>query len=288
MREKYVFFGKSDRIKKEGKTVCILDLDLNGSSWYYNFSSLRENRADKVYLEQLVKNFDKYKNQKIMNNLNIMVEEKLYSIPVICVHPEKADIVTNEMEEDLFENSIYKIFHYLRIEKYDSIIIDMPPSTDKYSERILKHLLLDVNSVWAKEMMNERENNYNYHVEICEMAAISSAHIHSSIKWIFDFFTKEKTYSELMSDEKLLDCKIILNDTNNVVSGNIETSLREHIRTQIDGELSKCERFRTPKPKCEKFLIRYNSSWCNAVIKEYAMDVSHETIQVQELMVEEL
>lgn len=147
--------------KKQDCKAVIIDLDVNGSSWFNDHK-----------IENFGKNFIQnyfYKPQEIVSHENASIVYKFQDkddktanidgrIEAYLCDPNNSFLMS-KCELDLFENLIFVIINHI-INKFKSdkavhIILDMPPSYEEHADRIINHLLIDNNSPLYKDFKDE-------------------------------------------------------------------------------------------------------------------------------------
>lgn len=233
----------ADYYISKNELAYIIDLDISGSSWkdnYENYMNSYEQHNDKpIFLNELMHDFDRFITKNYIQELSILhVDEdnrpiEKYEIPLCVFDPSKANSL-NEEEVDLFENVIYKLIMNIydnkskkqiasntftsnnNLNKNLNIIFDMPPSYEKHSERILKHLLLDISSPLYKVFCNDIKNMYKLNLYM--LSTLSPAHINANKRYISDFYLN-MNYSSITDElipENFKLC-FVINDLNNII-----------------------------------------------------------------------
>lgn len=178
---------------------CIIDLDLLGTSWKHIYEKCLEYSNYKkgkslIYLNDLVKDFEYYKNTQFIQKINIISKlnassdkEHLVINAVFCDPNPNAKklyrITDNEyipdISYDVFHDEFMALLNYLNEEGYTDVILDMPPNSDPYSDKVL-HTCLKVN--WHL--------NFIQSTSLYMVSSINLAHIKSTFDWYSDFMDR--------------------------------------------------------------------------------------------------
>lgn len=180
---------------QEDTKPCIIDLDFLGTSWKHICENCIVNNKYKkgkkfVFLNDLVKDFEYYINtqfiQKIQINakLNPKSNKDLVIDVVFCDPSPKAKkaykITDNEyvpdISYDVFHDEFMALLHYMNDEGYTDVILDMPPNSDPYSDKIL-HTCFKINRQFA----------FVKNASLYMVSSINLAHIKSTLDWYLDF-----------------------------------------------------------------------------------------------------
>lgn len=227
---------------KENQLSYIIDLDWYGSSWYSNYKSYYEvinQNSDLVdnkicFLNEALLDSKEFINKNYVNTLKVAPypeQDAAYDkINVCMVDPDKVDI--GDVEVDLFENTIYLIIkdiieqnlNIICSKKDDEkqsmnkdlhIILDMPPSYEACSNRILNHLLMDqISDLYLLLTKKKLEFEVRLHM----ISALSPSHIELNKNFLINFIN-DRTYSSLYEKfikEGLLKIYCIINDLHNL------------------------------------------------------------------------
>lgn len=188
------------RIAK-GSRAVIIDLDVNGSSWKYDhkINDLNCNYLqDYMYKpERIESNDDMHLKYQSVENYNDKNGEEM-RVTAFLSDPER-NFKMSECEIDLFENAIYNIVKKVINSAKDEenivhIIFDMPPSYEEHADRIINHLLVDLNSPLYKKYKGEY---IVIHYLIC---ACLASHIQLNKNYIKSFKIKNNSYSNMIND----------------------------------------------------------------------------------------
>ena len=87
-----------------------------------------------------------------------------------------------EVSYDYFEDEMLRLIDKLEIEGYSDIILDMPPNTEPYSERILESCL-QVDKILYKK----------HRILLYMVSSLTSAHIGSTLQWYKDWIETKNT-----------------------------------------------------------------------------------------------
>lgn len=193
----------------------IIDLDLFGSSWYKNHQHLLP-KDEIIFINDLIDDFDRYSKKNYISKLNInfVDSDKPVNnnpIDVILADSNRAGEI-REDQLDLFENSICKLVLTLVERGKTDIILDMPPGYEDYSERIVKHLLFDINSPLYKKSSDKYE--YEYEVKFY-MLSILDMSIEANSQYINNL-TEMSNYSTDVEKITKSVINFVVNDIENV------------------------------------------------------------------------
>lgn len=189
----------------QGKRPCIIDLDLLGTSWKHIYENsiveykFKLNR-DLIYLNDLIKDFDYFKDMFYIQKINIELSSGLavkypdtykdgefYMHSIFCDPSPTAKkayqfsdkAYTPTISYDVFHDGILELLKLLERKKYTDVILDMPPNTDPYSEKVLNTCLREK---W--DLPFEQSTN------LYMVSNINPAHIKSTLEWYHNFINK--------------------------------------------------------------------------------------------------
>lgn len=237
----------------DNQEAYIIDLDWYGTSWLKNYGGYIDKDNNKInYINNLMFNFAEVSKSDFIQKINmdhVDESDKVTSsgyINICMANPE--DVVLNDVEQDLFENTVYnvikKIIENSNSEKQLHIILDMPPSYEKYSDRILNHLLLDKTSSLYRDFLHGSFKNIvgdnMYEIRLYMIAALSIAHIELNKEFLTNF-VRNRSFSSLFSkfnDGENLKVFFIVNDPNLVLDESV-LPLLEQFDEKINGTLNK-------------------------------------------------
>lgn len=220
----------------------IIDLDICGSSWFLGNEPFLEKKDKCCFLTDLILD---YKGNITRDHVFKIKtgEDDDHPGPVIHVvmsDSKKAGII-NEEEVDLFESAVLQLikqfqsitdYEYLKgqeiLESDDpvtDIILDMPPGYEIHSERILQHLLMDLNSelyseYYGKDDSRSKYNgshNKGYKVYLYMLSGVDQAKLRPNIQYVEKLFN-DLTYS---TDISVLDQERVYYIINNVNAVNV-------------------------------------------------------------------
>ena len=254
-KEEFEKAGEKERKKLIEHKPIIIDLDLSGSSWYKNFEKFltcnvndKEKKKEKdkdednkaKFLNDLIADYSRYINHnhifRIKESLNSgadnskKVGERI--LEVIMANPDKAGNVKDE-EIDLFENSIFRLICDLEHKGKTDIILDMPPGYEAHTERIVKHLLFDLDSPLYREYVVKEEGKKNvigeklgigqteYSVKFYMLSGIDAS-MRANAKYMSDFYTKAN-YSSVVGNLENDDIYFVINDIENATKGILDS-----------------------------------------------------------------
>ena len=142
--------------------------------------------------------------------------EELYDIPVYIANPSIDRV--DEVQADLFLNAIYKLIEKIEVKhknEHINIVFDMPPSKDKYAEKVLTHLLLDLNSPLFKKISGD----FSYEVELYMLTNLTKSHSEKNIAYLKSL-VRNRSFSETMVEFIKKDCfklYFIYNDVSGIL-----------------------------------------------------------------------
>lgn len=250
---------------QKDKKATIVDLDLQGSSWQENYKEFFEDiKKDKISEEDNnSKTVEKSKKDIYINDLmylfsneciddtlrHIKVESmvskdeketvKSHSIPVYIASP-KVDRV-DDVQTDLFQNAIYRVItNVINSNSEDEIhiILDMPPSKDRYAEVIVTQLLLDINSPLYKEISSK----FEYKVNLYMMTNLTASHRDKNINYLKDL-ARNRSFSDAsvyFIKNKRFKLFFIFNDLSKISAFDAsDESIKEKIIIEVENELKR-------------------------------------------------
>lgn len=148
----------ADYINKKGRKPYIIDLDIHGTSWYKDKRRYYEEKGERFrFINDLVQDKSNLSGNYIMH-LRIArdidgVKCEEYKIPICVADPSRANSIQEE-QLDIFEYTVATIIEHIFFNErkkddnaYDiDIILDMPPGYEPHAEKIINHMLFDINS----------------------------------------------------------------------------------------------------------------------------------------------
>lgn len=266
----------------------IIDLDINGTSWNANYKNILQfgrsgggetgvPNSMRIFLNDLMLDYEGKSTQGIFARLPILVplpnateptQQKF--IEVCLANPDVQEDI-NEVELDLFENTIYKIVRQIYSSntsrsmeqslEHLHIILDMPPSYEQHAEKILNHLLLDSSSELVKSVEKKEDpfDTYEpYKVDLIMLSAISMAHVEHNKKYIISLLRNQKISSRLLQliKENRFIIRFWLNCVN--VSSDYlkenDTILRDSIKATLDIDILPRSKFPGLSEEVEQML----------------------------------
>lgn len=164
-------------INKKRK-ACIIDLDLLGTSWFHLCGkTIRQTPGNKIiYLNDIVNDFEYYKNTRFIQTVVIGFEGKWLDVPVILANqtePAKAQYKitdkanTTDISYSFFTHIVFKLIKELE-KSFDDIILDMPPNSDPYANNVLIECL---------------KSNFKVQTSLYMVSNLNTAHIKSTFNW---------------------------------------------------------------------------------------------------------
>ena len=134
--------------------VCVIDMDLLGTSWEHTFRDHVINPStglySRIYLNDLVLDYESYIRCNFIQKVSVLFKpsDELVTIDAIFCNPSPEakkifrisdESKVNEIKLDMFRNNIEHLTKYLAGNGYSDIIFDMPPNSDPYSDVVIKH-----------------------------------------------------------------------------------------------------------------------------------------------------
>lgn len=191
--------------------VYIIDLDLRGTSWEYNYNLFYKEIPgnpikDVPFINNLMYNMHDTRNPFVELPLSIMTSTigvyQQCSVNLCRINPDAENNI-DELAVDLFEDAIFRVIKTIYTDNSDSgknvhIILDMPPSYEMHAERILRHLLLDMKSSLQRLADEEYKDVFEpYKVELIMLSALDDAHIGLNANYISRLFKQQSMSSNL-------------------------------------------------------------------------------------------
>lgn len=190
---------------------CIIDLDLLGTSWEYIFgNSIVDKRSDSeqefIYLNDLVRDYSYYSTTLFINEIKVGLalsptEDNETTINAIFSNPDQKAkneyrISDNnyipDVSYDVFYNTVLKLLGYLEDDGYTDIILDMPPNSDPYSDKVLNACL---------------KPNFKHNTNLYMVSSTNIAHVKSTFVWYSDFFNNSNSQHLVTSKDLLIEYK---------------------------------------------------------------------------------
>lgn len=231
----------ADYLNQQGLSPLIIDIDLCGTSWYKNYEKFLDENFSKenyCFINDLIENFtESLKGRYIAN-----IKTKYDAIPVkdikICMADPERNTHIEEVELDLFENAIYKLIMDCCAEKGKmktengvpediDVILDMPPGYEAHAERIVNHLLLDVNSPLYRKI---KEDDINYRILLYMVTGLSDSGIKFNIEYVKKLVLNQSISSDVSTCLKKNNILFILNDSTH----KLEQNEGSNLATMID------------------------------------------------------
>lgn len=238
-----ICFYLADYLNQQGLSPLIIDIDLCGTSWYKNYEGyLGENFSEENYhfVNELIDNFDEAIKGHYIANIKTNTKDgddpqSGKDIKICMANPERNTHI-EEVELDLFENAIYKLIMNWYAEKGKAInkdevstskgdkdkekdidiILDMPPGYEAHAERIVNHLLLDVNSPLYRKI---KKDDIKYKILLYMVTGLSESAINLNIGYIKKLFLNQNISKDMSSYLKKENIFFILNDSTAKISG---------------------------------------------------------------------
>lgn len=178
--------------QQKGKKVCVIDLDLLGTSWEQNYRGVFIEAFDEklIHLNDLIKDFNFYKTTTFIQKIPITVffnehEKTQCEIEAIFCDPRTKEKNTFKITDkayspdisyDIFHESVIQLIELLNDLEYTDVILDMPPNSEPYSDKILNSCLKS-DSVFS----------FSHSASLYMIANINPAHIDATFDWYDDF-----------------------------------------------------------------------------------------------------
>ena len=212
----------------------IIDLDIRGTSWKINYGDyLLPKGQSHVFVNDLMYDYKRKSGKELFTKIN--VKNGKGETAFIYLSMGDPNIGNNigqpDVEEDLFENAVYRLIDRIYSQHSNTnkeeeihVIFDMPPSYDRNAERILKHLLLDVDSTLYQNAQNS-SGKYaiydKYKVNLFMISGLTPAHVALNRDYVLSFFQKVNYSSALMQFLEPANSRFHLffigNDTSGIV-----------------------------------------------------------------------
>ena len=237
----------ADYLSKKKMNNVIIDLDTCGSSWFLGNKPFLEKNDKCCFLTDLILD---YKGNITRDHVFKIKTGEDDDHPGSIIHVVMSDFqkagVIDEEEVDLFESAVLQLikqfqsitdFEYLKgqeilesDEPVADIILDMPPGYEVHSERILKHLLMDLNSELYSEYHDKDDSrseysssdNKGYKVYLYMLSGVDQAKLRPNIQYVENLFN-DLTYSTDISVLNPDKVYYIINNVNAVKVPNPET-----------------------------------------------------------------
>ena len=165
-----------------GRKACVIDLDLLGTSWYHLYFKAVSTHTPKdeiVYLNDLVDDFDYYIKTVYMQQINFNFSGTALQVDVILANEnenakrkyritDKAN--TTDISFSFFSNIVFRLIDVLK-NSYTDIILDMPPNSDPYSDKVLHECL---------------RPGFEFQTSVYMVSSLNLAHVKSTFYWYTD------------------------------------------------------------------------------------------------------
>lgn len=181
----------------EDVNPCVIDLDLLGTSWKYIFGNSIEDSSSGskkkwFYLNDLVKDYDYYIKtiftQEInFNNVLGSNPSDTHKFKAIFSNPNpnakneyriSDNQYTPNISYDVFCNVVLDLIDFLGDDGYTDIVLDMPPNSDPYSDKVLHYCL---------------KPQFKHNTSLYMVSSTNIAHIMSTFDWYSDFVKDTKS-----------------------------------------------------------------------------------------------
>lgn len=170
-------------VSKNQKRVCIIDVDLLGTSWEYTFGRSIVNASPHgqyfaIYLNDLIADYSHYEPFDFIRKIRVLVDNVTeVELDVIMCNPLQSaknrfkvpgKSAMPDIQLDRFSECITKLIKKMEKDRYDHIIFDMPPNSDPYSDKIFNQFL---------------DHHSPYPVALYMVSTYDVAHIQSTMEW---------------------------------------------------------------------------------------------------------
>lgn len=224
------------KLTAEGSCCCVVDLDLLGTSIEQTISNEKFVGETSFSVNNIEKSAKYYLNDLIEND-NIDVHQALSTVSLskskfylLASSPDEKRKkkfrvrhefnYVPEIEYGSFKYSLEKILKKIaeipapdsKNKKIDTIIIDMPPNSDSYTDTVFDVLLS------FKEPDNTSENSKNtYELILC--SSLDRAHISATFNWFFETLVSDHLRTKFFTNYTIRMNDIIgaMNNVKNVV-----------------------------------------------------------------------
>ena len=246
----------ADYLSRKKMKNVIIDLDICGSSWFLGNKPFLEKDDKCCFLTDLILD---YKGNITRDHVFKIKTGEDVDHPGPVIHVVMSDFKNvgafDEEEVDIFESAVLQLikqfqcitdYEFLREqeilepdEPVSDIILDMPPGYEAHSERIVTHLLMDLNSELYSEYHGKDDShseysgsdNKGYKVYLYMLSGVDQAKVKSNVQYVENLFN-ELTYS---TDTSVLDPERVYYIINNVNAVNVTSK-----KTLIDNIKSNC------------------------------------------------
>lgn len=227
--------------KQDNHYPVIIDLDICGSTWYSNNESYIKKEGKVTFLNDLFYNFDRNASTNYLTKLNIKDASKDEQLKVVMVDSDRLTSMDDETL-DIIENTIFQLVYQLSSPQYDAdgklekeitdIIFDLPPGYEKHSERMVRHLLMNLRSPLYKKLDN-------YEIYLYMVSNLNVAAFEANLNYVYNLFENPQ-YSMDNSILNKQNIIFILNDISDILSnfrvGNPDGKIKELITTFEGGK----------------------------------------------------
>lgn len=191
---------------------CVIDLDLLGTSWQYVFGNGIEGSEDGeyklIYLNDLVRDYEYYIRTMFIQKINVHLA---LSTANVTIQPQIHAIFSNPTQKakneykisdnkympdvsyDVFYRVVCELINYLGDEGYTDIVLDMPPNSDPYSDKILNACL---------------KPDFKYNTSLYMVSSTNIAHIMSTFEWYSDHISNTNSRHSVTPKQFLADFKL--------------------------------------------------------------------------------
>lgn len=235
-----VSFFLADHFNRESDSkAVIIDLDVNGSSWFNDHKI--ENYENNFIQNYFYKPEDilSRESARIVYRYQDKVDNNDGKIEAYLCDP-KNSFLMSECDLDLFENLIFVIIKHVITNNNDKslhIIFDMPPSYEEHADRIINHLLIDNNSPLYK-VFNDKYRIIHYLICACTYSHIqlNKNYLHSIIE------EKERSYSSAIKsffEKEKYNFVFLINDLHGKIQERINNSSanKKEVKNRIMGKI---------------------------------------------------
>lgn len=250
-------------LRRNKSNPIIIDLDICGTTWYTNNQNFIINKKKCHFLNDMFYGAEKNLGSEHIFRLHISDPNDKNKpddfLNIIMADPTGLSTMDDDTL-DLLESTVYKIVMELCQLRYNStqsnnvfnihenvtdIIFDMPPGYEKHTERILCHLMMDLESKLYQEF--KKRNNFNYvkvngmqvykkieeksNVYLYMISGLNQASFEANLVYVQNLFINAKfsTDTGILNKDNTY---FILNNIPAIEDINLETLL-ENIRSKL-------------------------------------------------------
>lgn len=238
-----------------GRKTYIIDLDLRGTSWETNYGKYiippdsqkgntieewKNNGHKYPYIDRLMWHYEDYESCGIWSSIKVRENGSGSDHTVsLCIAETGNYRKVDQLEEDLFENTIFEMIRKIKDEQDEPdekdvhIILDMPPSYEKHAERILTHLLLSTNSPFEN-----MDKDFSYMITLFMISTIDPAHFIQNAHYVRSLFMDRQFSSTIVAMLKSSNLRIqpVVNDVTDGINISSEPGKEKNILPVISAK----------------------------------------------------